>query len=87
MCMDYLRFSVTSVESPQRLKVPLAPQPDPTLVPHEESGMEGLGEGGSEGVEVPDNVTQLVEGQVPTFVIQIYPQLLDGDLSLQLTRP
>ena len=42
--------------------------------------MEGLGEGGGEGVEVSDRVTQIIKGDPPGLIIQIYPDSVTGDI-------
>lgn len=40
--------------------------------------MEGLDEGGGEGVEVPDGVDQLIKGDLPGFIIQTDPEFTAG---------
>ena len=42
--------------------------------------MEGLSEGGGEGVEESDRATQIIKGDPPGLIIQIYPDSVTGEI-------
>ena len=42
--------------------------------------MEGLSEGGGEGVEVSDRVTQIIKGQLPGLIIHRDPDSVTGGI-------
>ena len=42
--------------------------------------MEGLSEGGGEGVEVSDRVTQIIKGDLPGLIIHIDPDSVTGEI-------